>query len=189
MVRPADVERRRELLDALIEEFAARGIGDRSLRDVAQAVGTSHRMLLHHFGSRDELLLTIVEEVERRQLAIFPDLPSDPAAATAAMWAYLRRSELRPFERLFFECYARGAAGEEPFARMLPGAVDGWLAEAGAKTAGGVDPALARLGLAVFRGLLLDLVGTGDVAGVDAAARAFVDLLGGRRPTVVVGGG
>jgi AcrR family transcriptional regulator len=189
MARPADVERRRELLDALAEEFAARGIGDRSLREVAEAVGTSHRMLLHHFGSRDELLLTIVEEVERRQIAIFRNLPTDPAAATAAMWADVRRPELRPVERLFFESYARGVAGEEPFARMLPGAVDGWLAKAAAKTAAGVDPALARLGLALIRGLLLDLVATDDEAGVDAAAMAFVDLLRGRPRTGATRGG
>ena len=61
MARPPDRERRQELLDAVVEEFAARGIGDRSLRDVAAAVGTSHRMLLHHFGSREGLLLAIVE--------------------------------------------------------------------------------------------------------------------------------
>ncbi len=172
MARAPDLVRRQELLDAVVEECAERGIGDRSLRDIAAAVGTSHRMLLHHFSSRDELLLAIVEEVERRQRALLPELPAEPAAAMAAMWKDLRRPELRPFERLFFECYSRGAQGEQPFVRMLPGAVDAWLAEAGA-----ADPALARLGLAVMRGLLLDLVGTEDHAGVDAAAEAFVDLV------------
>ena len=73
VARPPDVERRRQLLDALIDAFADGGIGDRSLREIAEAVGTSHRMLLHHFGSRDELLLAIVEEVERRQMAALPD--------------------------------------------------------------------------------------------------------------------
>ena len=68
MARTPDLQRRRELLEALIEEFATGGIGDRSLREVAAAVGTSHRMLLHHFGSRDDLLVAIVEEVERRQM-------------------------------------------------------------------------------------------------------------------------
>ena len=172
MARPPDLERRQELLDAVVKECAERGIGDRSLRDVAAAVGTSHRMLLHHFGSRDELLLAIVDEVERRQRALLRELPAEPAAAIAAMWSDLRRPELRPFERLFFECYARGVQGEQPFARMLPGAVEAWLADAGA-----ADPALVRLGLAVMRGLLLDLVGTDDDAGVDAAAQAFVDLI------------
>ena len=176
MARPPDLERRQELLDAVVEEFAVRGIGDRSLRDVAAAVGTSHRMLLHHFGSRNELLLAIVEEVERRQRALLPQLPAELAEAIAAMWADLRRPELRPFERLFFECYSRGVQGEQPFARMLPGAVEDWLADDGT-TARTIDPALTRLGLAVARGLLLDLVATQDDDGVDAAAKAFIELI------------
>jgi AcrR family transcriptional regulator len=172
MARAPDLERRQELLDAVVKECAERGIGDRSLRDVAAAVGTSHRMLLHHFGSRNELLLAIVDEVERRQRALLPGLPTELAAAIAAMWADLRRPELRPFERLFFECYARGVQGEQPFDRMLPGAVEAWLIADGT-----ADPALIRLGLAVMRGLLLDLVATEDGAGVDAAAQAFVDVV------------
>lgn len=177
MPRPPDEARRRELLDALVEAFAEGGIGARSLREVAEAVGTSHRMLLHHFGSRDELLVAVVEAVEARQVATLEDLPDDPADAVAAMWADLRRPELRPLERLFFECYARGAQGEEPFARLLPAAVDGWLAEVDRRHGPPVDPAMVRLGLAVTRGLLLDLVATGDDAGVDDAVAAFVRLL------------
>lgn len=176
MARPPDQRRRQELLDTVVQDVAANGIGDRSLRDVAAAVGTSHRMLLHHFGSREELLLAIVDEVERRQMALLAELPDEPAAAIAAMWTNLRRPELRPFERLFFECYARGAQGEQPFARMLPGAVDNWLA-GGAAAKQPVDPAMMRLGLAVARGLLLDLVATDDLAGVDAAAEAFAALV------------
>ena len=177
MPRPPDEQRRADLLDALIEVFAAGGIGGRSLREVAAAVGTSHRMLLHHFGSREELLLAIVEEVERRQAATLAASPDDAADALAAMWADVRRPELWPFERLFFECYARAAQGEEPFRRMLPGAVDGWLAAVEDRTDGAADPAMVRLGLAVTRGLLLDLVATGDREGVDAAAARFVALL------------
>jgi AcrR family transcriptional regulator len=173
MVRPPDAPRRRELLDALVAEFAGAGIGDRSLREIAQAIGTSHRMLLHHFGSRSELLLAIVEEVERRQMAVLRDLPAEPAQGIEAMWADVRRPELRPFERLFFECYARGAQGEQPYARLVPAAVDAWLADVDAVS----DPALRRLGLAVIRGLLLDLVATDDDAGVDAAAQTFIDLV------------
>ena len=177
MARPPDIERRRQLLDALINAFADGGIGDRSLREVAYAVGTSHRMLLHHFGSRNGLLLAIIEEVERRQMALLPRASTEPADGFAAMWDDVRGAELRPFERLFFECYARGAQGEQPFARMLPGAVESWLTEVGAKTGRTADRALVRLGLAVTRGLLLDLVATDDDEGVDAAAQAFVELL------------
>ncbi|MEZ0350857.1 TetR/AcrR family transcriptional regulator [Mycobacterium sp. pR1184] len=177
MVRTPDLARRRQLLDALIDEFADGGIGDRSLRDIADAVGTSHRMLLHHFGSREDLLLAVVEEVEQRQMSLLSELPADAADGFTAMWADLRRPELRRLERLFFECYARAAQGEKPFARMVPGAVDGWLTAVDAAAKGTGDSAMARLGLAVTRGLLLDLVATNDDAGVDAAAQAFADLL------------
>ena len=178
MVPTPDRSRRRQLLEAVFEEFARGGIGDRSLRDVAAAVGTSHRMLLHHFGSREDLLIAIVEEAEHRQMALVPELPMDPSDGFAAMWADLRRPELRHLERLFFECYSRAAQGEKPFTRMVPGAVDGWLREVEAAAAGvPYDGAMARLGLAVTRGLLLDLVATEDEAGVDAAAEAFVQLL------------
>ena len=85
MVRTPDLERRRQLLHALVEEFAAGGVGDRSLREVAGAVGTSHRMLLHHFGSRVDLLVAIVEEVERRQMALLPDLPTTAAEGLREM--------------------------------------------------------------------------------------------------------
>lgn len=165
----------------MIDAFAGGGIGRRPLRAIAEEVGTSHRMLLHHFGSRDELLVAVVEEVERRQKDVLDALPDDPGAAFTAMWADLRRPELRALERLFFECYARAAQGEAPFTRLLPTAVQGWLDAAARRMGEGapatVDPALARLGLAVARGLLLDLVATGDDAGVDAAAVAFAALL------------
>lgn len=177
MARTPDLARRRQLLDALIEEFAAGGIGDRSLREVATAVGTSHRMLLHHFGSREELLLAIVQGVERRQMTLLPELPAGPAASFAAMWADVRRPELRHLERLFFECYARAAQGEKPFAGMVPGAVNDWLTEVEVVADGPFESAKVRLGLAVVRGLLLDLVATNDEAGVEAAAQAFIELL------------
>jgi len=177
MPRPPDEDRRQELLAALVDDLARAGIGQRSLRDIADAVGTSHRMLLHHFGTRDELLLSVVEEVERRQVGTLGDLPLEPAEAVAAMWADLRRPELRPFERLFFECYARGAQGEEPFTRLLPAAIQGWIDAARQQAPGDADDATIRLGLAVTRGLLLDLVATDDEAGVDAAAARFVELL------------
>jgi len=175
VARPPDTGRRDGLLDALVLECAARGVGGRSLRELAEAVGTSHRMLLHHFGSREELLLAIVDEVERRQLALLGELDADSTTGFATMWAHLRRPELRALERLFFECYARGAQGEKPFTTMLPAAVDRWLADV--KT----DRDDARLGLAVMRGLLMDLAGTNDDAGVDAAAQRFIDLIDRRR--------
>jgi AcrR family transcriptional regulator len=165
------------LLQAVIDTMAETGIGARSLRDVAIAAGTSHRMLLHHFGSREELLVAVVEEVERQQRDSLATLPDGPLVAAQTMWANLRAPELRPLERLFFECYARAAQGEEPFTRLLPGAIDTWMAAVSERAPAGVDLPLIRLGLAVTRGLLLDLVATGDETAVDAAYGRFLALL------------
>ena len=57
------------VLDAVIEHFIAEGLADQSLRRIAEAVGSSHRMLLYHFGSKDGLLLVVGREVEARTQA------------------------------------------------------------------------------------------------------------------------
>jgi AcrR family transcriptional regulator len=173
--RPRDVERRDELLAAVVDAFARGGLGGRSLREVAAAVGTSHRMLIHHFGSRDALRVAVVQEVEARQARVLDTLDAAPADRLLQLWEQLSDPALRPFERLFFECYARGANGEAPFDQLVPDAVDSWLDATGEPAA--VDPALARLALAVVRGLLLDLVATGARAETTQALERFVALL------------
>ncbi|HEY3834286.1 MAG TPA: TetR/AcrR family transcriptional regulator [Acidimicrobiia bacterium] len=164
---------RAALLEAVIDSIARHGLGSRSLRDIAGDAGTSHRMLIHHFGSRDGLLVAIVSEVEARQRALLIERPADEVTALATIWKELAASSMWPFERLFFECYARGAHGEEPFNRLIPALVDDWLAT----FPHGHARARARLALAVIRGLLLDLVATGDRRGVDRAMQEFLQLL------------
>jgi AcrR family transcriptional regulator len=173
---------RQDLLTAVIADLIREGLRDRSLRDIAAAVGTSHRMLIHHFGSRYGLMTAVVEAIEADQKQFLASLHGDVGDVVSVMWGRLSDPALWPAERLFFECYARALQGEEPFARMLPGAIDDWVELTVARGATPeVPPALARagarLGLAVFRGLLLDLVGTGDRAGVDAAFEAYVALV------------
>jgi AcrR family transcriptional regulator len=172
--RPRDQRRRHELLAAVVADCAEHGLGGRSLRDIADHVGTSHRMLIHHFGSREELMVAVVQAVEARQAALAGELGGPPADQLRAMWSQLSAPQLRSLERLFFECYARGANGEAPFDQLVPGAVKSWLVDDGG------DPALRRLGLAVVRGLLLDLVATGDEAATAAAVARFADLVGHR---------
>ena len=70
--------RRDELLAAVVADCAEHGLGNRSLRDIADHVGTSHRMLIHHFGSREELLVAVVQEVEARQAALAGDARRPP---------------------------------------------------------------------------------------------------------------
>src|SRR3954447_6498176 len=52
----AEPSPRERILQRIVAHVLAHGLGDESLREVAAAVGTSHRMLGYHFGSRDGLL-------------------------------------------------------------------------------------------------------------------------------------
>ena len=174
---------RRRLLDAAIDHVAANGIADLSLRALAAELGTSHRMLSHHFGSKDGLWVAIVEEVERRQVeamgAVVVDDGASFADAMRAWWRHVSDPSLWPNERLFFEVYGRALHGRPPANRLLDGVVSSWLEPAAERAeAMGVPAdearALARLGLAVTRGLLLDLLATEDRAGVDAAMELWI---------------
>lgn len=179
--------RKQELLDAVVAEFARGGIGDRSLREIGAAVGTSHRMLIHHFGSREGLLTEVVRRVEADQRQFLASLDLAPEQALEQMWQRLSDPLLWPAERLFFECYARASRGEPPFASLLPGIVDDWLDVAvrlrlvwpGDDRS---ERARARAGLAMIRGLLLDLVATEDRAGVDDAFRELRALIDAGAP-------
>ena len=170
---------RDRLLGAAVRHAMDWGIADLSLRQLAAAIGTSHRMLLYHFGSREGLLIAVTRAVEEQQrTALLASLTTVQDARES--WARLSDPQLWPQERLFFELYAhalRGRPGNEGF---LDGIVESWVAPiAEALVAAGADErtarADARLGVAVVRGLLLDLLATGDRAGVTAAYERFLE--------------
>lgn len=176
---------RETLLEGAIDYVAHNGITDLSLRQLAGALGTSHRMLIHHFGSKEGLWVAIAHEVERRQRAILADLlPTvevPVAEAMRAWWRHISDPSLWPNERLFFELYGQAIQGRPHTVAMLDGIIDDWLEPAAEiNMALGLDRdqalAHARLGIAVTRGLLLDLVATRDVERVNAAMEAFIEV-------------
>jgi AcrR family transcriptional regulator len=178
-----DGEPRARLLAAVVDYVATHGIGDLRLREVAAAIGTSHRMLIYHFGSREGLIVAVVRAVEQAQRAFLAELAADPARSPAdvmrAMWRRLADPELWPNERLFFEIYAQALQSRPGTAGHLDDIVDAWvepLAEYAVRWGSPPEAARAdaRLGVAVCRGLLLDLLATGDRAAVDAALERYI---------------
>jgi AcrR family transcriptional regulator len=174
------------LLDTVIDHLTAHGWGSPSLRQLAESLGTSHRMLIYHFGSKDRLLVAVVQEVESRQRQALAELQAEAAAKGGSLadvmrrfWTRLADPGLWPHERLFFELYGLALSGQPALAPFLDRIVESWLEPATELARGhGVPEATARaharLGLAVIRGLLLDLVATGDQSDVDAAMDLFV---------------
>ncbi|HEY1521953.1 MAG TPA: TetR/AcrR family transcriptional regulator [Solirubrobacteraceae bacterium] len=176
---------RQRLLDGAIDYVGRHGLADISLRTLAAALGTSHRMLIHHFGSKQGLWVEIVRTVEARQRDVLSQIAPDPdqpvADAMWAWWKHISDPALWPNERLFFEIYGQALQGRPHTTQLLEGIVEDWLDPATEINVSlGVPRQLARaharLGVAVTRGLLLDLLATRDVAAVDAAMKAFIDV-------------
>ena len=176
---------KQRLLDAAIEYVAANGLSDVSLRTLAAALGTSHRMLIFHFGSKEGLWVEIIRTVEERQRRLLGEILPDPdqpvREAMRAWWKHISDPALWPNERLFCEIYGQALQGRAHTVELLDGIVEDWLGPATEiNLALGIPRDLARaharVGVAVTRGLLLDLLATRDVAGVDAAMDAFIDV-------------
>jgi AcrR family transcriptional regulator len=180
-----DGDRRAQLVNAAVDYVAAHGIADLSLRGLGTGIGVSHRMLIHYFGSKEHLLVEIVRTSEQRQRDLLSQLRLEPglspADAARLLWQQLTDPRLAGQERLFFEIYGHALRGRPEAAPVLEGLVNDWLEPlVAAEVAAGADPAAARnrarLGLATVRGLLLDLLATGDRAGVNAAMEDFLRL-------------
>jgi AcrR family transcriptional regulator len=170
------------LLEKVVAYAAQDGIADKSLRAIAAGTGSSHRMLLYHFGSREGLMAAIVAFVEARQretMAVLATEATDVSDAMRAMWRQLAAPEIRPFVRLFFQVFGLAVQGTPGAAAMLDDLTASWLREGSdvaVRQGYDLDPTAIRLGVAVSRGLLIDLLAGADPAEVSAAHARFVEM-------------
>ena len=67
--RPETIARRRDILDAAVDIFGAKGFAGGTLQDIADQVGMTHAGILHHFGSKDQLLLEVLEHRDQTDVA------------------------------------------------------------------------------------------------------------------------
>jgi AcrR family transcriptional regulator len=160
-----------QLLDACTDFALGHGLPDR-LAPFAAATGTSNRMLLYHFGTRDGLLHAVLLRARERQRAQFGELlrvrDDEPYLATLRRaWSEMTGKHGRPFLDMF------GRLREDAEQQLWPGfrreATTDWLGplEDGMRSLGLVHQ--ATLTLAVIRGLIMDLEATGDTDRIDRA--------------------
>ena len=182
---PRGSEARQRLVDAALEHFSAHGIGDASLREIAAGIGTSHRMIIYHFGSRAELLTAVVAELDRREqqllLDMMADTETDGRVLAWRFWTHVADVGDR-YGPLFYELASRAMRSADPNDALRRPNVEMWTTalqkmwERDGRFSGREAAAHARLNLGVARGLLHDLLLTRDRAGVDAAMAHFDQL-------------
>jgi AcrR family transcriptional regulator len=185
---PPPSARRAELLEHAYRYVLDRGVAGLSLRPLAAAIGSSPRVLLFLFGSKDGLVHALLTRARADELTFFAQLgeegdrpdPGQPDRLVAAgerVWAWLADERHRGLLTVWVEAYARSLVEPDgpwaPFARQT---VADWLAvladaqpPAERRTATGEARRTAVL--AVLRGAMLDLLATGDLERTTAAVR------------------
>lgn len=175
---------REELVGRAVDWFTEHGVGETSLRTLAAGIGSSHRMLNYHFGSREGLLGAVVEAVERAEQEALVELfaiTSDPVEAGAQFWTRVAdRAEI--FAPLFFELSTHVMRRRPHADQLRTWMTAGWTdALAEAFTRFGLGPAAARTlalqSLAMSRGLLFEVAVTGDRAAADQAMARWTTMV------------
>ena len=175
MSRTADEARRAELLDRAVDYVCGRGLSELSLRPLAKAVGSSPRVLLYYFGSKEALVVEIVRRGRARQAAMMAALKLTshaPGDVARALWKEWSKPEWEPLTRLSFEVYTMALNDPARFPGFLDASINDWLA-----ALRGCTETEATILIAGFRGFMLDLLATHDCARVDRAVERWISAV------------
>ncbi|NWJ69539.1 TetR/AcrR family transcriptional regulator [Pseudonocardia sp. ICBG1122] len=184
--RPVDHRRRAELLDAAVDHASQQVFAELSWRSVAAALGVSSTTLVHHFGTKEQMLDAILGRLRERVAAATAGMSGDGAdlaTAARAAWTWCSDPRQEATFRLFFAVYGRAVQSPRDYAEFLDRMGVEWTASLVAAQGPDVDPAAAAaratLVTATVRGLLLDLLAGGDRERVVRAAELYLDELAG----------
>jgi AcrR family transcriptional regulator len=171
--------RRAELLDASYAYVLSHGLNGLSLRPLAAAIGSSPRVLLYLFGSKENMLREVLARARSEQIAQLTSafkVPGQGLEATAGqLWAWLSAPEQRAMVRLTYEAFMLSLSHEPgPWAGFAAEAAQDWLnllIDAQVHVTRAKAEVRATRVLATIRGLLIDLLACGDNERIAAAAR------------------
>ncbi|HMQ27090.1 MAG TPA: TetR/AcrR family transcriptional regulator [Acidimicrobiales bacterium] len=135
--------RRDELLDGAVAWTIEHGLADLSLRPLAKALGTSDRMLLYYFGTKDDLVAAIVDRAADGLAAalelVLPELSRSPKAFVDGIWGLLTDPAAQGVVDLFLELFVLTRRRGEPYRSASSRVVARWIELA--------TPALVSMGL------------------------------------------
>jgi AcrR family transcriptional regulator len=188
MARTPDLERRQELLDRIVVYLAENGLAQATLRPMAASLDVSINRLVHHFGSKEELLAAALQRSIDQQIEVQDGwLARNPRLTMVDVyrkwWRWINESPANAaLVRLNYEAAAldtkvTGLAGE-----FRADQIGVWRHAAEQRLEhDGVphDRAVmeASLSKATFTGLVMDLVATGDRKRLNKVFEQFLERL------------
>jgi AcrR family transcriptional regulator len=184
--------RKAVLLESLIAYLISHGVADLSLRPMAAAVGTSARLLIFHFGSKERLLIEALDEMQARLQRSLTDLLAGESGAPRAaplrlFWDWALKEPNLPQLRVLYQLQILAAQDHKTYGRYLRRNSLNWLelVQAVLKPSQR-STTLATLIVAVFDGLLMEVMSTGDRRRTSAAIDDFLVMarrhVNARRP-------
>jgi AcrR family transcriptional regulator len=188
MARTPDLERRQELLDRIVVYLAENGLAQATLRPMAASLDVSINRLVHHFGSKDELLATAMHRAIEQQIAVQDEwLVRNPRLTMVDLyrkwWRWINESAANlAVVRLNYEAAAldtkvTGLAGE-----LRADQIGVWRHDVEHRLEHDGVPheravMEASLAKATFTGLVMDLIATGDRRRLNRVFEQFVERL------------
>jgi AcrR family transcriptional regulator len=172
--------RKAALLENLIAYLIRRGVADLSLRPMAAAVGTSARLLIFHFGSKERLLIEALDEMQARLQRSLADLMAGESgvarlAPLRLFWDWALKEQNLPQLRVLYQLQILAAQDHKTYGKYLKRNSLNWLVfvQAALKPSQR-STTLATLIVAVFDGLLMEVMSTGDRRRASAAIDDFL---------------
>lgn len=164
---------KRELLDRVVAYLADHGLGEMSLRPMAAALETSPNRLVHHFGSKQELLTAALAraielQVQEENVWLRRDPTISEANLLRKWWKWLNASPSNlALARLGLEAATLEATNTGLTGEVRAEQIGVWRTEIEQRLLAEGIPAgevvaEASLLKAMFTGLMVDLMATGD---------------------------
>ena len=179
--------RREQILDVAMDAFARRGYRGASMAQIAESVGITQPGLLHHFPSKQQLLLGIFEHYESRNLAKFQAVMEDRSFGDGLREVARQHEEDPSFIRFFTTLTAEALDSEHPahdwFIERYRGVRGHWSEsirreQAAGRLKEGLDPELlADVLIAVFDGLELQHLREPDAVRILPGVELFLLLV------------
>jgi len=169
-------DRRHALADQIASIVLADGLDALALRGLAARLGTSGRMLLYYFETKEALVMAALLRISERMALLLQPLeaapPLPPGPLVASVLQGFAAAEFAPFLRIWADVVARGGRGEAPYAGLARVVVERWVAWTEARLlpeARGRGHAVAVALLATIDGLtLLEMASPGCTEGAAA---------------------